>query len=214
MKFKEIQDAVKREIEDFSVEFFTDIPSVINEVYTTACDEIDPGVPNLESVETLGTVTDKAFINHPAESSGKIVSIYNADTSQKLEEICGGLDALRDKCGSLSGTGAISFWTSQGLKIWYSQIPASAVNLEIIFYKNPTVLSGDDDEPIEIPAHLHRGILVHGAAFELFSRIEQEGENEAFETAKQRALFTDASSKFKDWVARRTLVKGRKAWDA
>lgn len=213
MTFKEIQTAVQREIEDFSVEFFTDIPSVINEVYATVCDEIDPGLPNLESIETLGTDITKAFINHPDESSGKITSIYNLDIKEKLTEVTGGLDELRDKRGSLDGIGSIKYWLNKGTKIFYSQIPASSVDLEIIFYKNPLALSGDGDIPIEIPNHLHRMVLVHGTAFDLFSRIEQEGENEALETAKQLALFTNGSDKFRDWASRRILVKGRKAWD-
>jgi hypothetical protein len=214
MTFKEIQDAVEREIEDFSAEFFTDIPAVINEVYTTACDEIDPGVPNLESVETLGTVTDKAFITGPENSSGKIVSIYNLDIKQKLTEVCGGLNELRDICGNLNAIGSITHWLALGTKIWYNAIPASSVNLEIIFYKNPKTLVGDGDIPVEIPNHLHRALLVHGTAFRLFSRIEQEGENEALETAKQFTLFSAASSQFKDWAARRQSVRGRKSWDA
>ena len=214
MTFKEIQDAVKREIEDFSAEFFTDIPSVINEVYATVCDEIDPGLPNLEDVETLGTDTDKNVINHPAGSSGKITSIYNLDIKEKLTEISGGLDDLRDKCGSLQAVGAIQYWLNQGTRIFYTKIPESSVNLEIIFYKNPTALAGDGDIPKEIPNHLHRAVLVHGTAFRLFSRIEQEGENEALETAKQFALFTDGSDKFKAWASRRIKVRGRKAWDA
>jgi len=213
MNFAEIELAVKREIEDFSVEFFTDIPSVINEIYTEVCDEIDPGVPNLQAVETLGTVVGQAFMNQPAESSGKIVDIYDSNGC-KLTQVDGDLETLRDKCGSLTGAGAIKYWLPLGQRIWYAPIPTAAENLEIIYYKDPTELTGDGDEPSEIPGHLHRGVLVHGTAFRLFSRIEQEGENEALETGKQFALFTAATDKFRNWVARRQRVKGRTAWDA
>ena len=214
MTFKELQDAVKREIEDFSVEFFTDIPSVINEVYVTACDEIDPGVPGLQDIETLGTAVGKAFITQPAESSGKIIEIYNQDINEKLTRVNGDLETLRAQDVTLTSEGNIEFWLPLGDRIWYAPIPKDSVNLEIIFYKNPILLSGDDDIPVQIPDHLHRSLLVHGTAFHLFSRIEQEGENEALETGKQFALFTNGSDKFKTWVSRRQRVKGRTAWDA
>lgn len=214
MTFKELQDAVKREIEDFSVEFFTDIPSVINEVYVTACDEIDPGVPGLQDIESLGTVVGKAFMTQPAESSGKIIQVYNEDLGEKLTRINGDLETLREQGLSLTETGAIKFWLPLGERIWYQPIPLTSVNLEIIYYKNPVLLAGDDDVPVQIPDHLHRNLLVHGTAFRLFSRIEQEGENEALETGKQFALFTEGSDKFKTWVSRRQRVKGRTAWDA
>ena len=214
MNFKEIQDAVNRETEDFSDEFFTDVPAVINEVYTEACDMIDPGVPALQDVVTLGTVVDSANIEGPATSSGKVTDIYNNETGDKLVEISGDLETLRDKCGSLTRVGGIKYWLPLGTKIWYAPIPLEAVDLEIIFYKNPVALAGDGDIPVQIPNHLHRSVLVHGAAFKLFSRIEQEAENEALETAKQLALSIDGRDKFVAWIARRQKIKGRTAWDA
>ncbi len=213
MNFKEIQTAVQREIEHFSAEFFTDIPAVINEVYEEACDMIDPGVPNLQDTETLGTSITKAFINEPALSSGKITDIYNK-AGDKLIQVQGDLETLRDKCGSLSRVGGIKYWLHLGTRIWYAPIPSASDDLEIIFYKRPTALAGDGDKPVEIPNHLHRSVLVHGTAVKLFSRIEQEGENEALETAKQLAFFKDGSDKFSAWIARRQRIKGRTAWDA
>ena len=214
MNFKEIQDAVKREIEDFSVEFFTDIPAIINETYLEACDEIDPGVPGLMNVETLNTVVSKAFIPQPGDSSGKIEDIYNLDTGEKLIRITGDLQTLRDKCGSLAAVGSIKYWLDLGSNIWYASIPAAVVVLEIIYYKLPKILVGDGDIPVQIPPHLHRAILVHGTSFKIFSRIEQESEGEAQETAKQSIFFSDGKENFHYWVSRRQRVSGRVAWDA
>lgn len=213
MTFKEIEDAVKREIEDFSSEFFTDIPLIINEVYLQVCDEIDPGVPNLLTVATVDTVVDKAFLSQPPDSSGKVESLYNLVDNRIIELINGDINTLRDRLGSLTNVGGITHWVPIGTRIWYGSIPATAVTLEIIYYINPAVLSADTDKPVEIPSHLHRSVLVHGTAYKLFSRIEQEGEKEALETAKQFALFTDANDKFKAWVSRRQRVAGRKATD-
>lgn len=213
MTFKEIEDAVKREVEDFSVEFVTDIPLLINEIYLQVCDEIDPGVPNLLRVDTVATVVGKAFLSQPGDSSGKVESLYHLIDTRELELINGDINTLRDRLGSLTEVGGVTHWVPVGTKIWYGSIPATAVNLEIIYYANPVALAADTDKPVEIPPHLHRSVLVHGTAFKLFSRIEQEGEGEATETRKQFALFTDGDDKFKAWVSRRSRVVGRKAAD-
>lgn len=213
MNFKEIELAVLRETEDFSQEFFTDIPTIINEVYQEVVDTIDPGVPSLLTLDTISTVVGKAFLDQPPDSSGKIASLYNPVGCGKLELIDGDLDTLRDRLGSLTRTGGVVMWVPIGTKIWYGEIPATATDLDIIYYKLPATLTADKDIPKEIPSHLHRSVLVHGTAFKLFSRIEQEGENEALETSKQFALFTDGDNKFKAWVSRRQRVEGRKASD-
>lgn len=213
MNFKQIEDAVKNEIEDFSVEFFTDIPAVINEVYADVVDMIDPGVPSLKKVESLGTVVNQAYVPQPPDSSGKITSIWNADTDCPLVRVDGGVEALRALLGKLNGTDAINYWTLEGFNIWHGAVSDTAVNLEVIHYAVPDELAGDGDIPIHIPKHLHRSILVHGVSFELFSRIEQEGENEARETAKQSILFTEGKDKFANWVSRRQTLSGRVASD-
>ncbi len=213
MTFKEIEDAVKREVEDFSVEFLVDIPLLINELYLQVCDAVDPGVPNLLTVDTVATVVGKAFLSQPGDSSGKVESLYDLIDTRRLELINGDINTLRDRLGSLTQVGGITHWVPIGTKIWYGSIPAAAVNLEIIYYRNPTALAADTDKPVEIPSHLHRSVLVHGTAYKIFSRIEQEGENEALETAKQFALFTDGDDKFKAWVSRRQRVAGRKSAD-
>lgn len=214
MTFKELENAVKRETEDFSKEFFTDIPSVINEVYLTACDEIDPGVPSLESLKSLDTVVGEAFMDQPPKSSGKIIAVYNQATKDKLTLVDGGLMDLREKVGSLTEEGAVKYWIPSGFSIAYAPIPLEATALDIIYYQNPAELTGDNDVPLHIPAHLHRSLLVHGTAFHLFSRIEQEGEGESQETQKQLELFRNGSDKFQTWALRRQRMKGRIAWDA
>lgn len=214
MTFKELENAVQREIEDFSKEFFTDIPSVINEVYLTACDEIDPGVPSLETLKNLNTVVGELFMNQPEKSSGKIIAVYNQSTKEKVRLVNGGLEDLREKMGSLTEEGSIKYWLPLGTRIAYAPIPQEATALDIIYYQNPQELTGDSDIPLHIPSHLHRGLLVHGTAFHLFSRIEQEVEGESRETQKQLALFNEGITKFRNWVSRRQRVKGRISWDA
>lgn len=213
MTFKEIELAVKREIEDFSIEFLADIPLLINEVYFEVIDTVDPGVPELQTIGSVSTVVGKAFLSQPPDSSGKVSSLFNPLNSEKLEMINGDLDTLRDRVGSLTRTGGVVLWVPIGTLIYYTEIPLTAVPLDIIYYRLPTELVGDSDVPVEIPSHLHRSVLVHGTAFKIFSRIEQEGENEALETQKQFVLFTDGDDKFKAWVSRRQRVAGRKAAD-
>jgi len=81
----------------------------------------------------------------------------------------------------------------------YYKTPTEAVVLRCAFYKKPTLLVRDADEPSILPDFLHYDLLVSGACAAIFTEIEEGIDGIMVNTNKYSKKFDKAIEDLKDY---------------
>lgn len=202
MTLGEIKDAVRKNVLDPDSDLESRFDDLINEAYLEAVDEVEPGVPSLLAVSPLALVTATSSVLLPPGSSGKIVSVY--DSNENRLNLLRSLTEIFERYGSLANSGDPCHVAADTVNLHYQPIPSASFNVQVIHYLLPTLLAADGDIPVHIPSHLHRRVLVYGAAAIALREIDQETEEESVMTAVYEAKFQDGKDRYMAWCAART----------
>jgi len=163
--------------------------------------QISPPLPDLFSTETVSTSTSVAYKAMPSDYQRALFSVVDS-SGDKIAFPSGGdyysfrlfLNQLQKK--DLTESGSIYICALKGSNLYYQGIPSVSEDLTVFYYKTPTAMSGDNDEPNGIPDHLHTKLLKHAVCKEIFGEGVEDGDNSKavgfkYHTAKFYEAMTD-----------------------
>lgn len=210
MNFGQLQTEVQLLLQDWSDDIVSRIPGAVNEALAYAAGEVD--IPSLKLVTSVDTVVDQAWATMPVTSAGKLLYVsYGSNTEVDIMPSL--TDLLVDSPG-LDEAGEVESVALEGNVLWYRKIPETATTLLILIYRKPTTLSGSTDTPDIIPDHLHRHILIHGAARILYEDIEDGlDENEKVNTLHHTSMTETGIQKLREWIGKNRPAKTRNPYN-
>jgi len=133
---------------------------------------MSPPLPELYSIDTVATATDAAYKALPDTYQRNVSLILNSEGRQIYPPDRGDyysfklfLGNIREK--DLSETGDIYAVSVKGRNLYYQGIPAESENLTVHFYRKPTTLVSNGDEPSAIPNHLQMRLIKNYVGFQL-----------------------------------------------
>ncbi len=202
-------EAIRTEVENLVDDSSYDadiIDSYINETLIFAAGLVN--LPTLKMIDVVDTVQNQAYTSViPANStfSGVLRRVKKADGSEP--RIYPDLERFLDDY-TMDNEGAVEAVCLEGSTLWYQKIPSSPETLTILYFKNPSPLSKDGDEPSDFPSHIHRKLFVHGTAFTIFDQIEDGVEGDKVNTKNHFwHSFSESNpesgiTKLREWLAR------------
>lgn len=184
------------------------------------------GAVKLPDLKRLGSVTTtgNAYATLSGLSggfSGRLSRVLNYDL-----DIYPSLEAMADKYASITGnenmnqSGVLEAAALEGSTFWYQYIPATPTVIPIIYYQNPPVLANDSAVPTYIPEELHYQMFVNGAAFLIYSQIEDgEGDTKVNMNYHFGMSFSwdnkhSGINELRAWVVRNSIPMGDGTWSA
>lgn len=178
--------------------FDVSMPAMINEaVLKIASGDIIPGkneltppLPDLYTVDTIDTELLTGICDLPDDFNRDVIQVLNS-ANEEIQIVPSARKFLHKYTEQNSG--AVDVCAVQGKRLLYRDIPAVAETLTVHYYRTPDLLVDGDDEPIEIPTHLHRKLIVGYVCKEAFDSIEDgiEGlktNTNHYETMYQKGL--------------------------
>jgi hypothetical protein len=205
MNLEAIRNEVENLVDDQSYDADT-IDRYINDTLAFAAGLVS--LPTLKMIGVVDTVVGQAYMSAvPADStfSGVLRRVKKADG--KEPRIYPDLERFLDDY-TMDNEGQVEAVCLEGSVLWYQKIPSTPETLTILYFKNPSPLSQDNDEPSDFPGHTHRKLFVHGTAFTIFDQIEDGVEGDKVNTQSQ--FFHSFNSrnpdsginKLREWLAR------------
>ena len=150
-------------------------------------DWLTPELPELLTIGTVTTVTDVAYVNMPTNFQRRLQFVASASgTEISIEENFIEFTAtypLLDKAGIITSV------VEKGGKFYYQGIPPVAEDVTLHYYKKPTDMSDNTDEPDGIPSHLQKELLVNHTCWKIFELIEDGLEGPGVNTQRYMDLF-------------------------
>ena len=180
MNLEEMRNEVENLVDDSSFDPDT-IDNYLNQMLTYSAGLIN--LPSLKRISTVVTIEDQAYTSISGLDggfSGILRRVKNAEGEEP--RIYSNLELLLDDYPTIDEEGDVEAVALEGSTLWYQKIPSSAETLLLLYFRNPSPLIGGDDEPGDIPEHVHRKLLVHGAAYMIFDQIEDGIEGEKVNT--------------------------------
>lgn len=166
-------------------------------------------IPELKRIDVVTTVLSQAYTTLSGLTggfSGKLKRVKNVDGDNI--SIFSDLALLMDDYGTMDEAGDVEAVALEGNTLWYQKIPEEAETLTCLYYRNPTILSGDTEIPSDFPTHLHRQLFVHGSAWMIYDQIEDGIEEEKINTKGQFWLSFDERNrhsgiiKLREWISK------------
>jgi len=200
MNLSTLRERIKGFIADSS---YTDdaINSYINEVLYYVAGLVN--LPTLKSYDVVNTVEGQAYTTLTGLSGGFSGVLKRVFTSNaEAVTIYSSLDTLMTAYPDFDSSGSVEAVALEGYILWYQKVPATATSLTVIYYKNPSELSSDSNEPSDFPPHLHERLFAHGVAGRIFTEIEDGIEGEKINTHYHKGQFFSAIADLRAWVAK------------
>lgn len=186
MTFGELKTEVEVLVKDGS--FADKYGDYINEALFEAVDRVN--LPDLKRIDVVTTTVGQNYtslVESALDFSGKLRRVVKSADNQAIH-IYQNLEALFDYGDSeFSAAGEVEAVALEGRLLWYTKVPETAETLRVVYFQNPPLLSDDNEECELIPKELQRGLLVYGAAKNIFGIIEEGLE----ETQKVNSLWTE-----------------------
>jgi hypothetical protein len=198
MQLSELVDAVELVIQDSSFSEAT-IISYLNEaqnevsggVQSTLGSWLIPPLPDLLTIDTISTSTDYAYVSMPSDFQRNLQLVVSAEDTEI--DIANSFLEFTETYPALNKAGSVVECCEFGSQFYYQGIPTTSVDLTIHYYKVPTDMADDTDEPDGIPNHLHRGLLINHACWKFFELIEDGISGPGVNTEKYMNLFLHAA---------------------
>jgi len=162
---------------------------------------ISPPLPDLFTTGTVSTSISAAYKSLPSNYQRKVFSVVDS-SGDKIPFPSGGdyysfqllLNRLQKK--DLSETGSIYICAIKGSNLYYQGIPSVSEDLTVFYYKKPTAMSGDNDEPDGLPDHLAVRLLKHYVCREIMGAEIEDADNSQgvgfkYHTARLYEALTD-----------------------
>jgi hypothetical protein len=162
--------------------------------------QVSPPLPDLYDMDTVATSTTDPYKVLPSDYQRHVFMVAD-DSGNQIYPPRGGdyysfaLFLKQSSHKDLDQSGSVSMACVKGSKLYYQDIPSSSEDLTVHFYRVPTAMADDDDEPDGIPAHLQTRLIKHYVCKDIFGDIE-DGDNSAgtgmkYHTAKFFEAMTD-----------------------
>jgi len=202
----QIRDEVENLIQDGSFSEDT-LNGYINQSILYAGANTD--IPELKGIATVDTVPGQAYTSLSGLTggfSGKLQRVKNADGDNI--SVFSDLALLMDEYPKMDEEGEVEAVALEGNSLWYQNIPLIAETLTCLYYRNPGILSADNESPSDFPEHLHRQLFVNGTAWLVYDLIEDGIEGEKVNTKAQFWLSFDERSrnsgivKLREWLSK------------
>lgn len=149
--------------------------------------------PPLPELLTIGTVTTDITLPYVAMPTSFHRNLeFAVDSSGTEISIAKSFIEFTETYPALDSTGSITEVTEQGNIFYYQSIPTVAEDVTIHYYKKPTDMAVDADEPDGIPIHLQKSLLINHACWKLFELIEDGLEGPGPNTQRYMGLFFQA----------------------
>jgi hypothetical protein len=144
--------------------------------------DISPPLPDLHAIEQLTTSTTDAYVALPTDYQRDVFYVVDSDDSL-IFPVTGGdyysfnlfMHSLPNK--ALNGVGSVYRVCVKGSNLYYQDIPETATQLTIHYYRKPILLDDDDAIPEGLPEHLSKTILKHWVCREIFGEGIEDGED-------------------------------------
>lgn len=211
MNYLEIQTEVLNLVDSGTPTLDAAVPALVNEVYRKVA--MTPGLvlPSLKRIATFDTVVSTAYATLPATYD--CVLKYAALSDGTLLDCNKTLEDIFVDYAPLTTIGDIEVIALEGNTIWYANIPEEATTVSVLLSAFPTELVQPTDIPTAIPPHLHRPLLIAGAASILFDKLEQEEETKKPNTLWQRGIYEEGIIELREYLASRRRGMCRSIWN-
>ena len=206
MNLEELRDEVKIIIAD--PDYSDDeIDKYINQALSYTAGLVN--LPDLKAIESVDTITSQNYVNLSTITGG-FSGVLRRVVKEGIK-IYPTLELLAsDYVGNWDAAGEVEAVCLEGNVLWYQKIPALAETLMCVLYKNPTVLEDDDDIPSNLPASLHKLLLVNGASHLIYNEIEDGIEGEKVNTAVQFGFSFNENNKHSGIIKLREHLSRRR----
>lgn len=207
MNLEQMRKEVENIVDDPSFDSET-IDGYINECIGMAAAEV-----NLPTLKGVGIITtNSSYSISIAEIAG---SNFNGILRKAIRAdgfeltIHASIERLMEVYPMLDRVGSPTDCALEGTTLWYQGVPDDPMQLSLVFYKYPSLLSKNSDEPTDFPSHVHRKLFVNGTAWRMFDQIEDGLEGPKVNTAvhfSQSFKETERESgitKLREWLAKR-----------
>jgi len=153
-------------------------------------DWLTPELPELLTIGTVTTVINLAYVDMPTNFQRRLQFVASASgTEISIEENFIEFTAtypLLDKAGIITSV------VEKGGKFYYQGIPPVAEDVTLHYYRKPTDMSNNTDEPDGIPSQLQKELLVNHTCWKIFELIEDGLEGPGVNTQRYMELFERA----------------------
>lgn len=181
MNLEELRKEVANVVDDRSFNS-EDLDFYINEALQFVAGQIK--LPSLKSVGTVSLLESAYSISLTELTDELIGGLTFAVLSNGQElNIHGNLEALLGKYPELNSVGTPRDVALEHQTLWYH--PMGDFEATLIYYTRPPLLRRNEDTVSCLPSHLHRQLLVHGAAWMIFDMIEDGVEGKKVNTLSQ-----------------------------
>lgn len=170
-------------------------------------------LPHLKRIGTIDTVEDQAYVSLATLTGGFSGRLLRVATNGIA--IYPNLQMLLDEYVTedypdLSEAGSVEAVALEGNILWYQYVPEEVETLTLLYYQNPSIDLANADSPSDFPAHLHRKLFVHGAAWMMFDMMEDGMEAPKVNTAAQFFHSFDERNKHSGITKLREYVGGNR----
>lgn len=202
----EIRTELENLIQDSSFDSDT-LNSYINQAILYTGANVD--IPELKGIDTVDTVLSQAYTTLSGLTGGFSGKLRRVKDSEKNHiPIASDLGLIMDTYPLMAEEGDVEVVALEGNTLWYQKIPAVAMTLTCLYFRDPATLSADTEIPSDFPTHLHRQLFVHGSAWMIYDQIEDDEEDKKVNTRGQFWLSFDETSrhsgivKLREWIAK------------
>jgi len=166
---------------------------------------ISPPLPDLYTIGTIDT-TINAYASLPVDYQRKVCAIVDSSGCRIDAPQGKNYEAfaifMRDVQNlNLTEVGSVYMVAVKGKKLYYQGIPTTAQTLGIHYYRKPTVLVDDNDEPDCLPDHLQERLIKHKVLADIFGEgIEDGQDNKGSGTQYHTGQFFEAMTELCDFI--------------
>lgn len=131
--------------------------------------EKSPPLHDLYTTTDIETTLGSGITDLPSDFNRNVIQVINSND----DEVPINPSAKKFLHNNIEqDAGVVERCAVMGSRLLYRDIPSSAETLTIHYYKTPITLSEDSDEPTEIPALLHRKLIIGYVCKEIYNQIE------------------------------------------
>jgi hypothetical protein len=189
--------------DDYLAEYTDRINDAVNSIaggIRMPSGETSPPLPDLYTSATIATTTN-AYADLPSDYQRNLFYVVDSSGDRILPPDGGNYYSFMlflNRCSKkdLSEAGLVTRVCVRGRKLYYQGIPTDSVDLTAMFYKTPTPVVSENDEPDGIPSHLQMRLVKHYVCKEILGEGIEDGDDSKgtgckYHTAKFYEAMTD-----------------------
>lgn len=151
-------------------------------------------LPELDATAEVTTDIDDNFVSLPDDYQRGLYRCRVKATGREVR-VLNSIGQLGRYTGGMEGTGDVTHVAPVGRRLYYQGKPAVAVVLVLSYYRKPTPMVDNADEPTELPDNFQMPILVSYAMGELHDGIEDALEGQKQNTTWYQGKFLEQLDK-------------------